>query len=122
MCNGLSFGRHQNGHHGRSSLGLVPRCADPLQRTARVLVLFLLYGAVMVSLGQWVVDEEMIILSGVAELSSDVIMTLVSVSLVVAAEPGGVRRGHVVPSVVGWVSTSSGGGRSRCSRSTCASM
>jgi hypothetical protein len=84
--------------------------ADPLQRTARVLVLFLLYGAVMVSLGQWVVDEEMIHpCRGWLSCRVDVIMTLVSVSLVVLLNLAVFDEVMLCRRWVGWVSTSSGG-------------
>jgi len=84
--------------------------ADPLQRTARVLVLFLLYGAVMVSLGQWVVDEEMIHpCRGGLSCRVDVIMTLVSVSLVVLLNLAVFDEVMLCRRWVGWVSTSSGG-------------
>jgi hypothetical protein len=84
--------------------------ADPLQRTARVLVLFLLYGAVMISLGQWVVDEEMIHpCRGWLSCRVDVIMTLVSVSLVVLLNLAVFDEVMLCRRWVGWVSTSSGG-------------
>ncbi|MGH7182593.1 MAG: hypothetical protein ACREJN_11525, partial [Nitrospiraceae bacterium] len=57
--------------------------ANPLQRTARVLVLVLLYVGIMISLGHWVVDEEMIHpCRGWLSCRVDMIMTLVSVSFV----------------------------------------
>lgn len=84
--------------------------AVPLQRTARVLVLFLLYGAVMVSLGYWVVDEEMIHpCRGWLSCRVDVVMTLVSVSLVVLLNLAVFDEVMLCRRWVGWVNSSSGG-------------
>jgi hypothetical protein len=84
--------------------------AGPLQRTARVLVLFLLYGAVMISLGHWVVDEEIIHpCRGWLSCRVDVIMTLVSVSLVVLLNLAVFDEVMLCRRWVGWVNTSSGG-------------
>ena len=72
----------------------------PAQRTARVLVLFLLYVAIMWPLDHWVLDEEMIHpCRGRLSCSVDWIMTLSSVALGRVAQSGGVRCGHVVPPV-----------------------
>ncbi|MEK7237772.1 MAG: hypothetical protein AAB242_14175, partial [Nitrospirota bacterium] len=84
--------------------------AGLLPRTARVLVLFLLYGAIMVSLGHWVVDEEMIHpCRGWLSCRVDVIMTLVSVSLVVLLNLAVFDEVMLCRRWVGWVTTSSGG-------------
>jgi hypothetical protein len=84
--------------------------ANPLQRTARVLVLFLLYGALMMSLDHWVVDEEMIHpCRGWLSCRVDVIMTLVSVSLVVLLNLAVFDEVMLCRRWVGWVNTSSGG-------------
>jgi hypothetical protein len=84
--------------------------AGPLQRTARVLVLFLLYGAVMISLDHWVVDEEMIQpCRGWLSCRVDVIMTLVSMSLVVLLNLAVFDEVMLCRRWVGWVNTSSGG-------------
>ena len=84
--------------------------ANPLQRTARVLVLFLLYGAVMISLGHWVVDEEMIHpCRGWLSCRVDVIMTLASMSLVVLLNLAVFDEVMLCRRWVGWVNTSSGG-------------
>lgn len=84
--------------------------AAPLQRTARVIVLFLLYGAVMISLSHWVVNEEMIHpCRGWLSCRVDVIMTLVSVGLVVLLNLAVFDEVMLCRRWVGWVSTSSGG-------------
>ncbi len=84
--------------------------AEPLQRTARILVLFLLYGAVMISLGHWVVDEEMIHpCRGWLSCRVDEIMTLVSVSLVVLLNLAVFDEVMLCRRWVGWVNSSSGG-------------
>ncbi|MEI8016405.1 MAG: hypothetical protein WCH20_16405, partial [Nitrospira sp.] len=84
--------------------------ANPLQRTARVLVLFLLYGAVMISLGHWVVDEEMIHpCRGWLSCRVDVIMTLVSVSFVVLLNLAVFDEVMLCRRWISWVSLSSGG-------------
>ena len=84
--------------------------AGPLQRTARVLVLFLLYGAIMLSLDHWVVDEEMIQpCRGWLSCRVDVIMTLVSMSLVVLLNLAVFDEVMLCRRWVGWVNTSSGG-------------
>lgn len=84
--------------------------AGLLQRTGRVLVLFLLYGAIMVSLSHWVVDEEMIHpCRGWLSCRVDVIMTLVSVSLVVLLNLAVFDEVMLCRRWVGWVNTSSGG-------------
>jgi hypothetical protein len=84
--------------------------ADSLQRTARILVLFLLYIAVMISLGHWVVDEEMIHpCRGWLSCRVDVIMTLVSVSLVVLLNLAVFDEVMLCRRWISWVSLSSGG-------------
>ncbi|MBI3807506.1 MAG: hypothetical protein HY281_08360, partial [Nitrospirae bacterium] len=84
--------------------------AGPLQRTARILVLFLLYVAVMISLGHWVVDEEMIHpCRGWLSCRVDVIMTLVSVSLVVLLNLAVFDEVMLCRRWISWVSLSSGG-------------
>jgi hypothetical protein len=84
--------------------------AGPLQRTARVLVLFLLYGAIMISLDHWVVDEEMIHpCRGWLSCRVDVIMTLASMSLVVLLNLAVFDEVMLCRRWVGWVNTSSGG-------------
>lgn len=84
--------------------------ANPLQRTARILVLFLLYSAVMISLGYWVVDEEMIHpCRGWLSCRVDVIMTLVSVSLVVLLNLAVFDEVMLCRRWISWVSLSSGG-------------
>ena len=84
--------------------------AGSLQRTARVLVLFLLYSAIMISLGHWVVDEEMIHpCRGWLSCRVDVIMTLVSVSLVVLLNLAVFDEVMLCRRWVGWVNSSSGG-------------
>jgi hypothetical protein len=84
--------------------------AGPLQRTARVLVLFLLYSAIMISLGHWVVDEEMIHpCRGWLSCRVDVIMTLVSVGLVVLLNLAVFDEVMLCRRWIGWVNTSSGG-------------
>jgi hypothetical protein len=84
--------------------------AGPLQRAARVLVLFLLYGAIMISLDHWVVAEEMIQpCRGWLSCRVDVIMTLVSVSLVVLLNLAVFDEVMLCRRWVGWVNTSSGG-------------
>ncbi len=84
--------------------------AGPLQRTARVLVLFLLYGGIMLSLDHWVVDEEMIQpCRGWLSCRVDVIMTLVSMSLVVLLNLTVFDEVMLCRRWVGWVNTSSGG-------------
>ena len=84
--------------------------AGPVQRTARVLVLFLLYGAIMISLDHWVVDEEMIHpCRGWLSCRVDVIMTLASMSLVVLLNLAVFDEVMLCRRWVGWVNTSSGG-------------
>jgi hypothetical protein len=84
--------------------------AEPLQRTARILVLFLLYSAVMISLGHWVVDEEMIHpCRGWLSCRVDVIMTLVSVGLVVLLNLAVFDEVMLCRRWISWVSLSSGG-------------
>jgi hypothetical protein len=84
--------------------------AGPLQRTARVLILFLLYSATMIVLDHWVVDEEMIIpCRGWLSCRVDVIMTLASVSLVVLLNLAVFDEVMLCRRWVGWVSASSGG-------------
>jgi len=84
--------------------------AEPLQRTARILILFLLYGAVMISLGHWVVDEEMIHpCRGWLSCRVDVIMTLASMSFVVLLNLAVFDEVMLCRRWVGWVNTSSGG-------------
>jgi hypothetical protein len=84
--------------------------AGPMQRTARVLVLFLLYGAIMISLGHWVVDEEMIQpCRGWLSCRVDSIMTLVSVSLMVLLNLAVFDEVMLCCRWIGWVNTSSGG-------------
>jgi len=84
--------------------------AGPLQRTARVLVLFLLYGAMMISLDHWVVDEEMIHpCRGWLSCRVDVIMTLASMSFVVLLNLAVFDEVMLCRRWVGWVNTSSGG-------------
>lgn len=84
--------------------------ADPLQRTARVLILFFLYVAVMISLGNWVVDEEMIHpCRGWLSCRVDVIMTLISVGLVVLLNLAVFDEVMLCRRWISWVSLSSGG-------------
>ncbi|MCX5722672.1 MAG: hypothetical protein NT179_11705 [Nitrospirae bacterium] len=84
--------------------------AGPLQRTARVLALVLLYGAVMMSLGYWVVDEEMIHpCRGWLSCRVDVVMTLLSVSLVVLLNLTVFDAVMLCRRWIGWVNSSSGG-------------
>ena len=84
--------------------------AGPLQRTARVLILFLLYGAIMFSLDHWVVDEEMIQpCRGWLSCRVDVIMTLASMSLVVLLNLAVFDEVMLCRRWVGWVTASSGG-------------
>jgi hypothetical protein len=84
--------------------------AVPLQRTARVLILFLLYSAVMISLGHWVVDEEMIHpCRGWLSCQVDVIMTLFSVSLTVLLNLAVFDEVMLCRRWIGWVNSSSGG-------------
>jgi hypothetical protein len=84
--------------------------ASPLQRTARVLVLVLLYVAIMISLDHWVVDEEMIHpCRGWLSCRVDVIMTLVSVSFVVLLNLAVLDEVMLCCRWIGWVNTSSGG-------------
>jgi hypothetical protein len=84
--------------------------ADPLQRTARILVLFLLYVGFIISLGYWVVDEEMIHpCRGWLSCRVDVIMTLVSVSLVVLLNLAVFDEVMLCRRWISWVSLSRGG-------------
>ncbi|MEP6958013.1 MAG: hypothetical protein ABI980_04730 [Nitrospirota bacterium] len=84
--------------------------AAPLQRTARVIALFLLYGAVMISLSHWVVNEEMIHpCRGWLSCRVDVIMSLVSVGLVVLLNLAVFDEVMLCRRWIGWVNTSSGG-------------
>jgi hypothetical protein len=84
--------------------------AGSLQRMARVLILFLLYSAIMISLDLWVVDEEMIIpCRGWLSCRVDVIMTLASVSFVVLLNLAVFDEVMLCRRWVGWVSASSGG-------------
>jgi hypothetical protein len=84
--------------------------ADPLQRTARVLVLFLLYGAVMASVDYWVVNEEMIHpCRGWLSCQLDSIMALVSVGLVVLLNLAVLDEVMLCRRWIGWVTLSSGG-------------
>ena len=84
--------------------------AGPLQRTARVLVLFLLYGAIMMSLDHWVVDEEMIHpCRGWLSCRVDSIMTLVSMSFVVLLNLAVFDEVMLCRRWVGWVNSTSGG-------------
>jgi len=84
--------------------------ANALQRTARVLVLVLLYVGVMISLGQWVVDEEMIHpCRGWLSCRVDVIMTLVSVSFVMLLNLAVFDEVMLCCRWIGWVSSTSGG-------------
>jgi hypothetical protein len=84
--------------------------ASPLQRTARVLVLVLLYVAIMISLDHWVVDEEMIHpCRGWLSCRVDVIMTLVSMSFVVLLNLTVFDEVMLCCRWIGWVNTSSGG-------------
>ena len=84
--------------------------ASPLQRTARVLVLVLLYLAIMISLDHWVVDEEMIHpCRGWLSCRVDVIMTLASVSFVVLLNLAVFDEVMLCCRWIGWVNTSSGG-------------
>jgi hypothetical protein len=84
--------------------------ADPLQRTARVLVLFLLYGAVMASVDYWVVNEEMIHpCRGWLSCQVDWIMALVSVSLVVLLNLAVFDEVMLCRRWISWVTLSSGG-------------
>ena len=84
--------------------------AGPLQRMARVLVLFLLYGAIMMSLNHWVVDEEMIYpCRGWLSCRVDVIMTLASMSFVVLLNLAVFDEVMLCRRWIGWVNTTSGG-------------
>ena len=84
--------------------------ASPLQRMARVLVLFLLYGAIIFSLDHWVVDEEMIHpCRGWLSCRVDVIMTLISMSLVVLLNLAVFDEVMLCRRWIGWVNTTSGG-------------
>jgi hypothetical protein len=84
--------------------------ADPLQRAARVLVLFLLYGAIMLALDHWVVDEEMIQpCRGWLSCRVDAIMTLISMSFVVLLNLAVFDEVMLCRRWVGWVNTTSGG-------------
>src|SRR5262245_11326762 len=84
--------------------------ADPLQRAARVLVLFILYGAIMISLDHWVVDEEMIQpCRGWLSCRVDAIMTLVSMGFVVLLNLAVFDEVMLCRRWVGWVNSSSGG-------------
>ena len=84
--------------------------AAPLQRTARVLVLFLLYGAIMMSLNHWVLDEEMIQpCRGWLSCRVDSIMTLVSMSFVVLLNLAVFDEVMLCRRWVGWVNSTSGG-------------
>ena len=79
-------------------------------RTARVLILFLLYGAIMMSLNQWVVDEEMIQpCRGWLSCRVDSIMTLASMSLVVLLNLAVFDEVMLCRRWVGWVNSTSGG-------------
>jgi hypothetical protein len=83
---------------------------DPLQRTARVLVLFILYGAIMISLDHWVVDEEMIQpCRGWLSCRVDAIMTLASTGFVVLLNLAVFDEVMLCRRWVGWVNSSSGG-------------
>jgi hypothetical protein len=84
--------------------------ASPPQRTARILVLVLLYGAIMFSLDHWVVDEEMIHpCRGWLSCRVDVIMTLVSMGLVVLLNLAVFDEVMLCRRWIGWVNTTSGG-------------
>ena len=107
---GLSSGRHQSGPTVDQAWSWYLDAAGPLQRIARVLVLSLLYGAIMISLDRWVVDEEMIHpCRGWLSCRVDVIMTLVSMSLVVLLNLAVFDEVMLCRRWVGWVNTSSGG-------------
>jgi hypothetical protein len=84
--------------------------AAPLQRAARLLVLFLLYGAMMASLDRWVLDEEMIQpCRGWLSCRVDSIMTLTSVSFVVLLNLAVFDEVMLCRRWVGWVNSTSGG-------------
>ena len=84
--------------------------ADPRQRTARVLVLFLLYGAFMASVDYWVVNEEMIHpCRGWLSCQVDSIMALVSVGLVVLLNLAVLDEVMLCRRWISWVTLSSGG-------------
>jgi hypothetical protein len=84
--------------------------ADPRQRTARVLVLFLLYGAFMASVDYGVVNEEMIHpCRGWLSCQVDSIMALVSVGLVVLLNLAVLDEVMLCRRWISWVTLSSGG-------------
>jgi hypothetical protein len=80
------------------------------QRAARVLVLFVLYGAIMIALDHWVVDEEMIQpCRGWLSCRVDAIMTLASMGFVVLLNLAVFDEVMLCRRWVGWVKSSSGG-------------
>jgi hypothetical protein len=84
--------------------------ARPLQRTARVLVLSLLYGAIMFSLDHWVLDEEMIHpCRGWLSCHVDWIMALSTMALVVLLNLAVFDEVMLCRRWISWVSLSSGG-------------
>jgi hypothetical protein len=84
--------------------------ARPLQRTARVLVLSLLYGAIMFSLDHWVLNEEMIHpCRGWLSCQLDWIMALSTMSLVVLLNLAVFDEVMLCRRWISWVSLSSGG-------------
>jgi hypothetical protein len=84
--------------------------ARPLQRTARVLVLSLLYGAIMFSLDRWVLNEEMIHpCRGWLSCQLDWIMALSTMSLVVLLNLAVFDEVMLCRRWISWVSLSSGG-------------
>ena len=84
--------------------------AGPLQRAARVLVLFVLYGAIMISLDHWVVDEEMIQpCRGWLSCRMDAVMTLGSVSFMVLLNLAVFDEVMLCRRWIGWVHSTSGG-------------
>jgi hypothetical protein len=84
--------------------------ARPLQRTGRVLVLSLLYGAIMFSLDHWVLDEEMIHpCRGWLSCHVDWIMALSTMTLVVLLNLAVFDEVMLCRRWISWVSLSSGG-------------
>src|SRR5262249_30096176 len=80
--------------------------AGPLQRAARILVLFILYGAIMISLDHWVVDEEMIQpCRGWLSCRVDAIMTLASMGFVVLLNLAVFDEVMLCRRWVGWVNS-----------------
>jgi hypothetical protein len=84
--------------------------AGLLQRTVRILILFTLYGAIIISLDHWVVDEEMIQpCRGWLSCRVDAVMTLVSMSFVVLLNLAVFDEVMLCRRWIGWVNSTSGG-------------